>query len=471
MEAAYFFHDDVVRLLLVHGASPDLLCKEGYTAKEICSSPSICEMLDDYDGFRTKYKSENSNEKNDIDNSTIGAKWMLSAGAQKLLAKEKNKRNRNIFSLDYDDDDDDDLFKGLLNSNVDIFRDSTFHINGGNSTGGTVKIHRIYDGDDEGSLPTYKELEEDSSVEVRSSEGQKTNSSGKNKPLLSPNSKATLVGGTIKSEHRLLGDLPSLDISPTGNRRMQNMKDEEEIEKWRKKRKQELIERAAKNAEKKRQKEKRRQRRQYKEAIEKSDSIPAEFTCPLTMKLMKHPVSTPYGQTYEAAAIVEYINDYQNRCPKTGQPLSKVDLTEDKRLIKKITKWKKEFKKEFKKTVSPPGKKRGNDNNDNNNDIINNKEIEKNDYDDVYINNNKKKEKKLSPKNMHRKKEKPKSIIVKKVESPKNENDILESAQSIKFHSSPTNDESKYNDNIQKFETEHFKHVDNDNEDDEYDFD
>ena len=72
---------------------------------------------------------------------------------------------------------------------------------------------------------------------------------------------------------------------------------------------------------------------------------------------------------------------------------------------------------------------------------------------------------------MHRKKEKPKSIIVKKVESPKNENDILESAQSIKFHSSPTNDESKYNDNIQKFETEHFKHVDNDNEDDEYDFD
>ena len=67
MEAAYFFHDDVVRLLLVHGASPDLLCKEGYTAKEICSSPSICEMLDDYDGFRTKYKSENSNEKNDIE--------------------------------------------------------------------------------------------------------------------------------------------------------------------------------------------------------------------------------------------------------------------------------------------------------------------------------------------------------------------------------------------------------------------
>ena len=114
-------------------------------------------------------------------------------------------------------------------------------------------------------------MEEDSSVEVRSSEGQKTNSSGKNKPLLSPNSKASLVGGTSKSDHRLLGDLPSLDISPTGNRRMQNMKDEEEIEKWRKKRKQELIERAAKNAEKKRQKEKRRQRRQYKEAIEKSD--------------------------------------------------------------------------------------------------------------------------------------------------------------------------------------------------------
>ena len=73
------------------------------------------------------------------------------------------------------------------------------------------------------------------------------------------------MGGTSKSEHRLLGDLPSLDISPTGNRRMQNMKDEEEIEKWRKKRKQELIERAAKNAEKKRQKEKRNKLRREAE--------------------------------------------------------------------------------------------------------------------------------------------------------------------------------------------------------------
>ena len=98
------------------------------------------------------------------------------------------------------------------------------------------------------------------------------------------------------------------------------MKDEEAIEEWRKKRKQELIERAAKVAEKKRQKEKRRQRRQYKEAIENSDSIPAEFICPLTMRLMKRPVTTPYGQTYEAAAILEYIQDYQNRCPRLGNP-------------------------------------------------------------------------------------------------------------------------------------------------------
>ena len=50
MEAAYFFHDDVVRLLLVHGASPDLLCKEGYTQKKFAAH-QVYEMLDDYDGF------------------------------------------------------------------------------------------------------------------------------------------------------------------------------------------------------------------------------------------------------------------------------------------------------------------------------------------------------------------------------------------------------------------------------------
>lgn len=454
MEAAYFFHDDIVRLLLIHGASPDLLSKEGYSAKEVCSSKSICEMLDDYDNFRREYKMENDCDEKAVDNSTMGAKWMTSSGAQKLLKKEKEKKSRNIFSLDWDEDDyrdsDDDIFEGIINSNVDIFRDSTYHINGNNDSS-SIKIRRIHEDENEIDLPTYRELEDD----VNSSEGQKMKTT--------TDQNANLVGGTNKSDHRLLGDLPSLHVSMHGNRRIQNMRDEEEIEKWRKKRKQELIERAAKIAAKKKQKEKRRERRQYKEAIANSDTVPAEFICPLTMKLMKHPVATPYNQTYEAAAIIEYIHDYQNRCPKTGQPLSKVDLKEDKRLVKKIMKWKKEFKKEFKlKSVSPP---KGTSTKDTTTDG----DVDKYKLADD-VNNDTSKKKNANSK---KKKKSPVCVIKKDVNSPKNETEILESSREIKFHSSPTNKESKYNDDINKFKTTHFKHVvDNENEedDDEYDF-
>ena len=120
--------------------------------------------------------------------------------------------------------------------------------------------------------------------------------------------------------------------------------EEAKIQEWRQQRKQEMIEEAANVRSQNEQKEKRRKRRLYKEAIANSIT-PAEFTCPLTMKLMKDPVSTPYGLTYERAAIIEYMNDYQNRCPKTGQPLAAVDLVSNKKLRKKIKKWKNSIKK------------------------------------------------------------------------------------------------------------------------------
>ena len=129
-------------------------------------------------------------------------------------------------------------------------------------------------------------------------------------------------------------------------------------------------------------------------------------------------------------------------------------------------KWKKEFKKEFKlKSVSPP---KGTSTRDTTTDGDIDK-YELADVDDVNNDSSKKKNAKST-----KKKKSPVSVIKKDVRSPKNETEILESSRKIKFHSSPTNKESKYNDDIKKFETTHFQHVvdnGNEEEDDEYDFD
>ena len=422
MEAAYFFHDDIVRLLLANGASPNLLSKEGYSAKEICSSRSIRDMLEDYDKFRIKFMEDNGG----ADGRTIGSEWVVSSGARELQKMSDEKKKRNIFGSDWDDEmsfgEEYDSFKDFVNNSVDVFQDSTFHINGAV-------------GDDANT------------TNVDNTEGTKTTENNETPETPS----ATLVGMTNKSEHRLLGDLPALDLSPNGNRRLQNLKDEHAIEEWRKKRKQELIERAAKVAAKKRQKERRRQRRQYKEAIETSDSIPAEFICPLTMRLMKRPVTTPYGQTYEAAAILEYIQDYQNRCPKTGQPLARVDLKKDERLMKKISKWKKEFKKEYKKSISPKNKQQKAS-------TEGTKTVDESDGGDLDRNGNSGEGSTHKP-----------SIISKKIQSPKTDVEILESSKEIKFHSSPKNAEAKFDDEANKYKSKHFQHLEED--DDEYDFD
>eukprot|EP00505_MAST-04D_sp_SCG-Rhode-Island_P002120 Stramenopile-MAST_4_protein_2120 len=158
-------------------------------------------------------------------------------------------------------------------------------------------------------------------------------------------SDTSYVGGTDSSEFKLLGALPVLDTSPGSKTKRDALEaeskaaDEEKMANWRRQRRQEMVEEAAKVRAQKEERKKRRKRRQYKEALENS-LTPAEFICPLTMKLMKEPVLTPYGQTYEKAAIHEYLDDYQNRCPKTGQPLARVDLQKNEKLRKKIKTWK-----------------------------------------------------------------------------------------------------------------------------------
>jgi hypothetical protein len=49
------------------------------------------------------------------------------------------------------------------------------------------------------------------------------------------------------------------------------------------------------------------------------------FECPITQEIMKDPVITPDGITYERAAIVAWINKNKN-CPITRKPLKEEDL-------------------------------------------------------------------------------------------------------------------------------------------------
>ena len=56
-----------------------------------------------------------------------------------------------------------------------------------------------------------------------------------------------------------------------------------------------------------------------------------------------------------------------------------------------------------------------------------------------------------------------------KVQSPKTDVEILELSKAIKFHSSPKNAEAKFDDEANKYKSEHFQHLEEDG--DEYDFD
>ena len=49
------------------------------------------------------------------------------------------------------------------------------------------------------------------------------------------------------------------------------------------------------------------------------------FICPISQQIMKDPVITPHGITYERSSIESWI-DKKSTCPITRKPLKKIDL-------------------------------------------------------------------------------------------------------------------------------------------------
>lgn len=68
-------------------------------------------------------------------------------------------------------------------------------------------------------------------------------------------------------------------------------------------------------------------------------TIPADFCCPLSLKLMSDPVIVPSGQTYERAFIRNWLDLGLMVCPKTRQTLSHVKLIPNYTVKALIANW------------------------------------------------------------------------------------------------------------------------------------
>jgi U-box domain len=68
--------------------------------------------------------------------------------------------------------------------------------------------------------------------------------------------------------------------------------------------------------------------------------IPHEFICPITQEIMKNPLMSRYGQTYERDAILTWLSKHNNLCPLTRQLLTVSDLIRHRALQARIENWK-----------------------------------------------------------------------------------------------------------------------------------
>jgi hypothetical protein len=74
------------------------------------------------------------------------------------------------------------------------------------------------------------------------------------------------------------------------------------------------------------------------DAYDEDDDAPEPFLDPLTMEVMRDPVLTPSGYSYERAVIVEQI---RRRAvdPMTQQPLAEADLRPNRALREMVELW------------------------------------------------------------------------------------------------------------------------------------
>lgn len=69
--------------------------------------------------------------------------------------------------------------------------------------------------------------------------------------------------------------------------------------------------------------------------------VPAHFRCPITLELMKDPVTLSTGITYDRDSIEKWLEDSKNRtcCPVTNQPLPNLDIVPNHTIRRMIQDW------------------------------------------------------------------------------------------------------------------------------------
>lgn len=68
-------------------------------------------------------------------------------------------------------------------------------------------------------------------------------------------------------------------------------------------------------------------------------TIPDEFLCPLTSDVMKQPLMTKSGMSFEREAIITWLQDGNGKCPITGNYMNLSDLIPNKALEEQIAFW------------------------------------------------------------------------------------------------------------------------------------
>ncbi|XP_058098989.1 U-box domain-containing protein 27-like [Magnolia sinica] len=68
-------------------------------------------------------------------------------------------------------------------------------------------------------------------------------------------------------------------------------------------------------------------------------SVPSYFRCPISLDVMKSPVSLCTGVTYDRSSIQKWIDSGHNTCPATMQPLLTKDFTPNRTLQTLIRSW------------------------------------------------------------------------------------------------------------------------------------
>lgn len=70
-----------------------------------------------------------------------------------------------------------------------------------------------------------------------------------------------------------------------------------------------------------------------------NDPIPTKFICPITKEVMRDPLMTCFGQSYERNAILKWLEYHNNTCPLTRKTLNITDLIRNRTLKYQINTW------------------------------------------------------------------------------------------------------------------------------------